>query len=163
MATLSNVHKLPNIQLTKYNGSKYFHISMFLLLNWPIRMPDQYFYLHSDISRTPSYKKWSDHSLVPLVLLSLWVAVSADHVVRGAAAGLPAGNAAVCAVAAAVCREEPTGGGAAVRGRPEGERAHHSRLSESAGHQAGEGYIQRYPRHTCRTRYFLSHDSGRCV
>lgn len=99
------------------------------------------------------------------MLLSLCLVVSADHIICGAAAGLPAGNAAVCAVAAAVCGEEPAGGSAAVRGCPEGERAHHSRLaqSESAGHQAGKGYVQRYPRHTCRTPYFLSHDLERHV
>lgn len=86
---------------------------------------------------------------VSKVLLSLVASsrrvVSADHLICGAAAGLPAGDAAVRAVAAAVCGQESAGGGAAACGGPEGEGPHHGGLSqpEPAGHQAGKSHVQR--------------------
>lgn len=69
----------------------------------------------------------------------------ADHHIAGSHEGVPVWDAAVCAAEAAVCGEEPVGGGAAGCRPPEGEKSHHCDFrrtwSNSAGHQAGKSYV----------------------
>lgn len=70
-----------------------------------------------------------------------------DHHISGADEGVLEGDAAVRPAGAAVPRQEPVGGGAAVRSAPEGRWPHHCggelAGSLSAGHQAGESHVQR--------------------
>lgn len=71
-----------------------------------------------------------------------------DHHVNGPDEGVPERDAAVRPAGAAVCRQEPVGGGAALRSAPGGQRSRHCDAkfsgSPSAGHQAGESHFQRW-------------------